>query len=231
MTISLIIPTLNEEKRIRNLLYYLRKIPGQELLEEIIVCDGGSKDRTIEEASLPEVNVLSSPATGRAVQMNYAAAQARADILYFVHADVFPPQTCLSDIIHAINEEGHKMGCFRCRYTDESKMMQLNARLTKLNWMAAGGGDQTFFITRTAFDQMGGFDSTLPIMEDFDLVWRAKKHWPLFVAPSEALVSARKYKNNSYLKVQLTNAMVFLLFRWGADPVKLSKMYRKILDL
>lgn len=231
MTISLIIPTLNEEKRIRALLYYLKGLPQQELLEEIIVCDGGSRDRTVEEAGLPEVNVLLSPATGRAVQMNHAAAQARGDILYFVHADVFPPLSCLSDINQAINKGGHKMGCFRCKYTEESKMMRLNARLTKLNWVAAGGGDQTFFITRTAFDHLRGFDSSLPIMEDFDLVWRAKKHWKLHVVDSEVLVSARKYENNSYIKVQLTNAMVFLLFRWGAHPEMLSRMYKKILNV
>ncbi len=231
MTISLIIPTLNEEKRIKKLLLYLKGLPHQRLLKEIIVCDGGSEDQTLREAGrVPGIKVLVAPARGRAVQMNFAAEHAEGEVLYFVHADVFPPSTCLSDIMRAL-KEGHKMGCFQCRYTEESQMMQLNAQLTKLNWIAAGGGDQTFFITREAFDQIRGFDSSLPIMEDFDLVWRAKKHWPLHVVSSEALVSARKYKNNSYLKVQLTNAMVFLLFRWGANPEKLSKMYKKILKL
>lgn len=229
MTISIIIPTLNEEERIRKLLFFLKDLPEQDLLEEIIVCDGGSDDRTVEEASVPAVKVLSSPARGRAVQMNYAAQSAAGDLFYFVHADVFPPKTCLIDIFNAFNE-GHLMGCFRCKFTSESRMMQWNSRLTQLNWMAAGGGDQTFFISRKAFERLGGFDSKLPIMEDFEFVWRAKKEFPLHVIPSEALVSARKYKNNSYLKVQLTNAIVFLLFRWGTDPVMLSRMYKKILN-
>jgi rSAM/selenodomain-associated transferase 2 len=226
MTISLIIPTLNEETRIRKLLLYLKDLPDQEWLEEIMVCDGGSEDRTLEEATVPGVQVLSAPARGRAIQMNYAAAQAQGSILYFVHADVFPPRTCFSDIQSAL-EAGHQMGCFQSKYTKESKMMQLNARFTHFNWMAVGGGDQTLFITRPAFDQLGGFDSSLPIMEDFDLVWRAQKHFPLHVVPKEALISARKYKNNSYLKVLLVNAAVFLLFRWGASPVMLSKVYKK----
>lgn len=228
MKISLIIPTLNEEKRIGKLLVYLKELPHQELLEEIIVCDGGSEDRTVEEASISGVQVLRSPARGRAIQMNYAAAHSKGAILYFVHADVFPPLNCLTDITDAL-KRGHRIGCFQCNYTEESKLMQLNARLTKLNWMAAGGGDQTFFIPREIFEQLGGFDESLPIMEDFDLVWRAKKYYPFHVIKSAALVSARKYRNNSYLKVQLTNAVVFLLFRWGASPVKLSRMYKKIL--
>ena len=229
MKVSLIIPTLNEEKRIRKLLIYLQELPHQELLKEIIVCDGGSEDRTLEEAKIAGVQVLRSPARGRAIQMNYAAAQSKGAILYFVHADVFPPSSCLTDIIEALKKGPH-MGCFQCNFTDESKLLQFNSRLTKLNWMAAGGGDQTFFIQRQAFEQLNGFDESLPIMEDFDIVWRAKKDYYFHVIKSKALVSARKYRNNSYLKVQLTNAVVFLLFRWGASPGKLSRMYKKILN-
>jgi len=228
MKISLIIPTLNEEKNIDQLLSYLKDLPDQYLLQEIIVCDGGSRDKTVEVAGQAGAEVLHAPARGRAIQMNHAASTAQGNILYFVHADVLPPQNCLSEILNAI-EKGHHMGCCCYEFNSDSKLLKFNARMTRFDWLASGGGDQTFFILKEDFERLGGFDEELPIMEDFDFVWRAKKHFPLHVIQSKALVSARKYKNNSYLKVQLVNTLVFTLFRWGACPHKLARMYKKML--
>ncbi len=229
MRVSLIIPALNEEENLGRLLPYLKKIPHQEELLEIIVCDGGSEDKTQEVAVKEGVTCLQSPARGRAAQMNFAAAQAAGEILYFVHADVFPPQSCLKDLTQAFRQ-GHRMGCFCYEFDSDSPLLKFNASLTRYDLMTSGGGDQTFFIKKEDFHHLGGFDDTLPIMEDFDFVWRAKKQFPLHILPSKALVSARKYQNNSYLRVQLANALVFLLFRWGYCPYKLAKMYKKILQ-
>lgn len=80
--ISVIVPTLNEEKTISRCLEGIVDDPHI----EIIVSDGGSTDRTVEIAErYTDVKIISSP-MGRSVQMNAGASCAHAEILLFLHA-------------------------------------------------------------------------------------------------------------------------------------------------
>lgn len=229
MQISVIIPTLNEESNIGQQIKRFLSMPRQDLLCEVLVVDAGSQDNTLEVAQRAGAKVLVSPYKGRAAQMNYGARQALGSILYFVHADVRPPASCLEDIVKALDDKA-QLGCFAYYFDSKSPLLKINAWFTGFDWMANGGGDQTLFLPKACFWKLGGFDEQLPIMEDFDFVWRAKKkQYDLQLVKSRAIVSARKYEKNSYLKVQLVNAITFLAFRWGYSPQKLAKWYRKML--
>lgn len=228
MHISIIIPTLNEEGNIKRLVDYLQILPHQHFLQEIIISDGGSTDNTVVQAQKTGAKVLCAPTRGRAVQMNYGAAKAKGDILYFIHADVLPPETCLFDIVQAV-KAGQYVGCFAYDFDSTSTLLKFNAFLTTFKWLASGGGDQTFYIPKQIFEELECFDESLPIMEDFDFVKRAKKKYPFHLLPQRVLVSARKYEHNHYLKVQLVNVLVFSLFRMGVSPYKLAKWYRDLL--
>ena len=76
MLLSIIIPTLNEEKYLGNLLQFLRK-QTDPLNTEIIVIDGGSSDHTIQIAHKYEVEILNTPVSCRAVQMNMGGKNAK----------------------------------------------------------------------------------------------------------------------------------------------------------
>lgn len=227
MTISIIIPTWNEADNIEQQLQYLNQLDNPSLLEEILLIDGGSTDETVAIAEKTGVAVHISPKKGRACQMNYGAKLAKGDILYFVHADVQPPKSCLENILTSIQEQ-KCIGCFAYKFKSKSRLLKMNAFFTQFDWMTNGGGDQTLFILKERFEELGGFDEQLPIMEDFEFVWRAKKRkYTMHLVKKRALVSARKYEQNSYLKVQLVNAFTFLAFRWGVSPQKLANWYRK----
>lgn len=228
MQISVIIPTLNEEGNIQRLVDYLWTLPDQDHLKEIIICDGGSTDNTVTQAEKSGAMVLHAPSPGRAVQMNYGAARASGAILYFVHADVLPPTSCFSEIATAV-KTGRCIGCFAYDFDSNSALLKLNAYLTTFNWLASGGGDQTFYIPKLIFEELECFDENLPIMEDFDFVKRVKKKYSFHLLPQKVLVSARKYKHNHYLKVQFANVLIFFLFKIGVSPDKLAKWYRAML--
>ena len=115
-------------------------------------------------------------------------------------------------------------------FDSEKTSLKFNALLNKFDWVVCGGGDQTLFIGKETFYELNRFKEEYPIMEDFDFVWRAKKKYSLHVIKKNATVSARKFENNSYVRVQIANILVFFLFRAGVSPNYLAKLYKGMLN-
>lgn len=226
--ISVIIPCLNEEANLNELLPYLTK-QGGDLLSEIIVSDGGSQDNTTAIAESFGVSVIHCPVRNRAVQLNLGAQKAKGDIFYFLHADSRP----IADFAEVIAQQvskGRQVGCFRYRFDSENRLLKINSWFTRFNSLLSGGGDQSLFIEKSFFEALGGFDETYCIMEDFDLVRRIRQKTDFHVLPNELTVSARKYRENNWLKVQLANFTAFSLFLLKVKPATIKSLYLNLLN-
>ena len=230
MKISVIIPTFNEADNIGCLIESL-KIYGKNYLHEIIVSDSpNSTDNTKEIAQKLGAIAQKSPQKGRAFQMNFGASIATADILYFVHADIKVNPDYTFDILKAINS-GHYFGCYRYQFDADDWILKVNAFFTRLPFIWCRGGDQTLFIRKEDFLKVGGFREDYEIMEDYEFIIRAKKVLKFKIIPKNVIVSARKYKTNSYLRVQKANFKVMLMFLSGkASQQEMMETYRRILD-
>lgn len=227
--ISVIIPTLNEERYIGRSLKFLANHERRDLIETIVV-DGGSTDGTIEEITSNDHLILVHSKTAcRAVQMNMGASVASHDILYFVHADVILPDSFFDDIMRAVST--YELGGYRYQFDSNRLLLKLNAFCTRFPMAWCGGGDQTLFITKRLFQELGGFDERYCVMEDFDLVRRSKRFAKYHIIPKNVVVSARKYDRNGYLKVQIANFTAFKMFRKGVDPEEIRTYYKGALKL
>lgn len=227
MRVSAIIPTLNEAEHISRLLDRLQKYGGAQLLE-IIIVDAGSEDETVKIAHSKDVKVVRSPQKGRAFQMNYGAREAQGEILYFVHADTLPPKCFMQSIKKAIDED-YALGCFRYQFDSPRKLLRINAFFTRFPMLWCRGGDQSLFIKDEVFNALNGFREDYQIMEDFEFIIRARQAYRFKIIPENMLVSARKYHENSYLRVQIANLVVFNMFRFGYSQEAMLKTYRKLL--
>ena len=227
MFLSIIIPTYNEAEHISQLLHHLQKTSHQNF--EIIVADGGSDDDTQKIVENTGVKLISSPEKGRAKQMNFAATQAKGDVLYFVHADSLPPITFIEDIEIAL-KEGFLIGCYRFKFNSNKKILKLNAYFTRFDRIMCRGGDQSLFVTKTLFNELNGYCEQHKLMEDYDIIIRARKKHPFKIIPKDVLVSARKYDHNSYLKVNIANLLAFMMFYAKVDHDKIIKVYKKLLN-
>ena len=227
MKISIIIPVLNEAENLKELLPFFIKINIQEQ-QEVIVVDGGSTDGTKEVVEKAGFRFLTCGIQSRAAQMNMGAKESNGDTLYFVHADVRILQSFYEDIKSSLNE-GFQAGCFAYNFDSPDRMLRINSWFTQFNGLLSGGGDQTLFIRKDVFWELGGFDEKFCLMEDFELVRRIKKKYGFTVIPKRILVSARKYENNSWLRVQIANFIVFGLFFLNHPPTKLKALYSRLL--
>lgn len=226
--ISIIIPTYNEVENIVRLVQFL-KDNSNGLVNEIIVSDGGSNDDTLNLAQSAGAKAILSPQKGRANQMNYGALQSTGSLLYFVHADSFPPVSFAQDLVDCLTNK-FNCGRYRTKFDRSNLLLSLNAFFTRFDWFVCYGGDQTFFITKSLFEDIGGFKPDMMIMEDYDIVVRAKERGRYKIIPKAVLISARKYKYNSWLKVQLANYKIMQMFHKGASQIEMATTYKKLLN-
>jgi rSAM/selenodomain-associated transferase 2 len=228
MTVSVIIPTYNEEDSIATTIDTVRE-HGENQILKIIVVDGGSNDKTVERANSCGVDVLKSPRKGRAAQMNFGAAHAEGDILYFLHADSLPPENFTSQIQSAI-QQGFDAGCFQLAFDRDHVLLNFYAWCTRFDINAFRFGDQSLFITRKAFNEVGGFREDHIVMEDNEIIRRIKQQFSFKILDDSVITSARKYNQVGVLKLQLIFTLIFLLYHLGFEQSKLVSILRKAIQ-
>ena len=223
--ISIIIPVLNEASIIGTLLKHLITHSKPENITNIIVVDGGSTDKTLQMAlSFKEVTTISST-RGRAKQMNIGAKNAQGSILYFLHADSFPPKDFDQHIINQ-TKKGNQAGCFRMQFDSSHWWLRLASWFTQFNWRACRGGDQSLFITKTLFNSIGGFDENYTIYEDNIMISHLYAKNQFVVINKKLKTSARMYRKIGVWKLQYIYWTIYLKKWLGADPVMLHTFYR-----
>ncbi|WP_276388549.1 TIGR04283 family arsenosugar biosynthesis glycosyltransferase [Eudoraea chungangensis] len=223
--ISIIIPVLNEETQIETLLGYLEKYVNGDLIEEIIVVDGGSFDSTVETAKAYGIKVLEG-AKGRAKQMNLGASFAKGSIFYFLHVDTLPPVDFDKSIVSSI-ERNSEAGCFRLKFDSDNKLLRLFSWFTRINHRLCRGGDQSLFITKSLFEKCNGFNEDYIIYEDNEFIGRLYNATKFKVLAHQVKTSARKYEKIGTLRLQYYFGMIHLQNSMGAGPAELYKYYQK----
>lgn len=162
--------------------------------------------------------------------MNAAvAAFPEADVFYFVHADTRPPRGFYHDITRSI-QAGYPVGCYRFRFDTFHPLLSINAFCTRFNALACRGGDQSLYVKKAAFRELGGFGESMRIMEDYEFIERAQDRYPFRIIPRSIQVSARKYRANSWIRVQMANFRVFQMYRKGAEQQEMIDTYHRMLN-
>jgi rSAM/selenodomain-associated transferase 2 len=222
--LSVVVPVLDEARRIGEHLAALREVRG---VDEIVVVDGGSCDGTLEiAAGVPGVRVLTS-SRGRGVQLNMGARAARGDVLLFLHADAALPTDAATWVARALADPGVVAGAFRLHTLADTgprwlapllRLADLRARVTRLPY-----GDQALFVRRGAFERVGGFPDQ-PLMEDVELARRLWRLGRIRIVPGVVRVSGRRFVANP-VRAVLAMRLFPLLYRLGVSPARLARLY------
>ena len=163
---------------------------------------------------------------GRAKQMNLGAKAAKGPILYFLHADSFPPKHYDQYILNEV-KSGHQAGCFRLKFDSTHWWLRLASWLTQFSWRACRGGDQSQFITTELFKDIGGFDERYIIYEDNILINELYKRKAFVVINKKINSSARRYREHGIWKLQYHFWTIYVKKWCGASAEELHRYYKK----
>ena len=222
--ISIIVPVYNEESTISNCLKRLESLDG---IKEILVCDGGSVDKTVEIASR-YTRVLHTP-KGRAFQMNAGANAAGGGVLWFVHSDSIPDRRSIAAIEEAM-QNGYDAGCFSLYfhdYTDISLKLIATTSNLRAKYLNLMFGDQGIFMSRDAFFKIGGYDE-IPLMEDWNMSKALYRDFKVKVLKERIGTSGRRFKQKGVFKTLIFMHRLKLKYITGTSPEELAKMYREV---
>lgn len=223
VSLSIIVPILNERQLIGVFLEHLLSLNGCENAE-IIVVDGGSSDGCRDIVSRFPVRLIESP-RGRSQQMNAGARYASGKYLLFVHADSRLPADGIQQILGNL-KQARCAGSFRLAFASGNRALKLFAWCTRFDLSLFRFGDQGLFVSRQLFHQVGGFDESLSLMEDQDIVRRLRKCAEFKILPQSIKTSARKYEAHGVFYTQLTFTLIVLLYYLGVSQNVLTRLYR-----
>ena len=221
VTVSIVVPALNEAARIEDCLRRLRRdFPDCEL----VVVDGGSTDETFDLAERHAHTVRS--AAGRATQMNAGAALITGDILWFIHVDCQIPAEALGLIRRAVLDPAVVGGGLQLSFDQRSLGLDYlavssNPRARRLHWIF---GDQAMFVRRDVFESVGGFPE-LPLMEDLEMSRILRQRGRLAVLPATVTASARRLIEQGPWRMTVLMQLLKLQYLLGVDPERIRRRY------
>lgn len=208
--ISVIVPSLNEEEYIGRT---LESIANQRtsLAYEVIVSDGGSKDKTVEMAEKYARTVV-CPVQNKVAQMNFAVDKANGNILVFIDADTILPEDYLERMYKMFRNDDELLACgtwfkflgkgLKIRFAELCMTLYLGFFKNLLGSPELSGCN--ICVRRDAFLEIGGFKDTLS--EDTELsialrkLVRGKKAGKIKYARNpKVLVSARRIEAMGFI--------------------------------
>lgn len=223
MLISVIIPTLNEEKSLANTIQSLQAEKASQPLE-LIITDGGSTDSTKALAQSYGSLVITTP-RGRGLQMNEAAKLASGDILLFLHADTILPPGALKEVRELIANPNVRGGFFRVSYSGNTKQARLLTYLPPfLKIFGMCYGDRGLFVRKSVFTMLDGY-KPIPLFEDYELCARLRKLGGFVETTTVSTTSSRRF-DKQLLRTLGLWLLLQTLYWIGVPPRQLDKFYR-----
>ena len=227
MSVSIIIPTLNDEPAVKALLTSIRSWDDdtQKLIEEVIVVDATASKECKNICTQHNAKWLSYK-KNRGAQLKFGAAHAKAKVLWFLHADSGITPQALSELNKAINN-GSCGGFFKFKFNSTELSFSQKIISYATNWRSkyfTAYGDQAIFVKRNFYNEHGGH-SDQAIFEEVQLIKALRKKGQLHISKLPVTVSTRRWEKDGYWKRTVHNRLLALAYKFGVSSEKLSQWY------
>jgi rSAM/selenodomain-associated transferase 2 len=216
--LSVVIPALDAEALLPACLEALGEVG------EIVLVDGGSRDRTVAIAEAAGARVIFSP-RGRGLQLRAGGQAARGEWLLFLHADTLLGPGWREAAAAHIGGSPGKAACFRFRLDDPARQARWIERgvAARVRLLGLPYGDQGLLISRALYTRLGGY-RPLPLFEDVDLVRRVGRS-RLSVLAADAVTSSERWRRDGWWRRSARNLLYLTLYRAGVPPERITRRY------
>jgi glycosyltransferase involved in cell wall biosynthesis len=214
--ISVIVPTLNEEKYVEKA---LESIKNQNFKKyELILSDGNSKDGTVKIARKYVDKIFISSRRSIATQFNNGVNIARGETLVFIHADSWVAENFLEEVLKATNNGFIGGGCktFWDRKELRYKILEIitdliNFLLNRFNIISVG---YVYFFKKDVVKKVGLFRDL--INYDIDMFARIRKFGKIIrLKDTFAITSTRRLEKYGFVSTNLKWLIAGLLIFLG----------------
>ncbi len=214
--ISVVIPCLNEADNLASAVFSARH--GNEV--EIVVVDGGSNDGTDEIARDLGCVVLCTP-PGRGTQLKAGAERAQGEYVIFLHADTRLRPGWDQEVRRICTIKGVSAGAFSFKLDAPGAGLRLIEMMVRMRsrWAQLPYGDQAIFLSAANLAAIGGMPDLL-LMEDVELVRRARRLGRIAISPLPALSSARSWQKRGVWSNTLHNWHTFARYTIMKTPLE-----------
>jgi len=225
--VSIIIPCWKED--LQKTLNLVREIPCPCGVEWIVAMANppGNWKELVAEVTECNFSLVECQQAGRGNQMNEGAEIARGEMLLFHHCDSDLEEVHLEALLKAKEQEVRAGAYHRILDDRHSWFKHFNPLVRWYNqrWGILFG-DQSFFIRKDFFQEIGGFKS-IKLMEDVDMSSRVRKKTKIVLLDPPLLSSERRSTYYGSWKVSLLNLWMLMLFKCGVSTDKLHELYYK----
>jgi glycosyltransferase involved in cell wall biosynthesis len=233
-TLSIVIPTLNEELFLPKLLGDIEKQTDRDF--ELIIVDAKSEDNTKKEVSLffkkIPLTFIESDKRSVAYQRNLGAKHASGTYVFFLDADSRIPKNYVRQLKKYIVNNPSLMYIPALITKRDSRyniaVMLLNylsqMSLSTRRPLCTGG---SMIINKSFFSFIGGFDESVYVAEDGEILVRAKKYGVTasFIKTPYIHVSVRRIEYEGYISLIKKYILVMVHSLRNKDGIVKNKIF------
>jgi rSAM/selenodomain-associated transferase 2 len=226
--LSIIIPVLNEEEALGNLLRDVKHC--QQTLPfsiECVVADGGSVDNSVEVCRQFGVTVLQAP-PGRGQQLSAGAKCSKGEILLFLHADSRLTTEHCTAVLKTVAQNGVMAGGFELKFDDSHPILKFAEWANKIRFRCTNifYGDHGIFTRRDQYEAVGGIPPQA-LFEDIEFSRRLKRMGKVVMVSPPLVTSSRRFRTGGVVRTYFKMAFLHILHWLRVSPDYLARLYQK----
>jgi rSAM/selenodomain-associated transferase 2 len=228
--VSIVIPCRNDALALGRTLDHLATLDGI-AAAEVIVAAAGDPEGTLR-AVAGRARLIWPHGATRARLMNAGAAAARGGILFFLHADSFPPRDALARIAQALEDPRAAGGAFEHLFADPGWSLRAITWINRIRYRLTRNyyGDQGIFVRAGAFRALGGYRDWA-ILEDLDLTQRLRRQGRRVLIREALPTSGRRFLARGPWTTFLFIVWLLFLHTLRLDTQRYAERWRGPADL